>query len=181
MDRRLRIDLTDKLTHWLKPTVGDIVADFSRALASKQIAGTKPPYILGSQHCVGFTETPLNVSAKLLASSKTFGINYAPVGFVVDRNWLFRQGARPVIYQTEAEATQLPDSQLYRHVTLDPDRNIDFTWKREWRVPTQHLILDERYCTPVVPSVEWLQLIREGQGDAVEQWLRNAIVLSHFL
>ncbi len=183
MDRRLRLDLTDKLSFWLKPTVGDVAQDFAKSLTTGVIVGTKPPYVLGDSPVVAFTEIPLAVSAKLLAGAQTFGINYAPVGFMCDRRWLFEQGARPVIYQTEQEIQLLAPEQLYRHVTLDFEQKIDFTWKREWRLAKAQLELDAAHCHAVLPSHAWLEKARDAaQGSALaEAFLKNAVVLDSFL
>ncbi|AKJ30951.1 hypothetical protein AAW51_4260 [Caldimonas brevitalea] len=179
----MRLDLTDKLTFWFKPTVGDVAADFVQTLADGHIAGTQPPYMLGDTACVAFTEIPLSVSAKLLQGGRDFGINYAPVGFLCDRRWLFEQGARPVIYQSEAEAELLPPSQRYRHVTLDFERGIDFTWKREWRLPQPHLKLVPQHCHPVLPSAAWLERARTlaGASAAAQALLAHAVVLDTFV
>ena len=178
MDRRLRLDLTESLTYWLKPTGADVEREFVQALRDARIEGDKPPYVLGPGRIVAFTEVPLAVSAKLLTGAEAFGINYAPVGFLFDRRWVFGRGGRPVIHQSADEAALLPESQLYRHVTLDFARRIDFTWKREWRIPTAALVLEPSHCRPVLPDRAWLERVRESVvGHAGAQALLDAAVL----
>lgn len=182
MDRRLRIDLSDRLTYWFKPAAGNVMDEFGKALQQRALPGSKPPYVLGASACVAFTETPLIVAAKLLVSADAYDIHFAPAGFLVDRDWLFAQGGRPVIYQSEQEAKLLDDRQLYRHVTLDPAKGIDFTWKREWRIATARLELDERHCRPVVPSLEWLLQVGEKRPALLDDgWLKQAVALENFL
>jgi len=181
MDRRLRLDLTESLTYWLKPTGADVEREFVQALRDARIESDKPPYVLGDARVVAFTEVPLALSAKLLSGE--FGINYAPLGFLFDRRWAFAKGARPVIHQSEQEAALLPASQLHRHVTLDFDRRIDFTWKREWRVATAALALEAGACRPVLPDRDWLRRVREavtGHAGALAL-LDDAVILETFL
>ncbi len=183
MDRRLRLDLTESLAHWLKPTVSDVEREFVRALTEARIEGDKPPYVSGDSAIVAFTEIPLAISAKLLCGAKDFGINYAPVGFLFDRRWIFEQGGRPVIYQSADEVGQLPPALRYRHVTLDFERRIDFTWKREWRIPTAALMLRKAPCRPVLPTSAWLASAREAvaRHPGALALLDNTVVLEHFL
>lgn len=177
MDRRLRADLSDKLTYWFKPSVGDVAGAFAQAVQQGVILGSKPDYILGDRVCVAFTETPLSIAGKLLSGAKAFNINFAPVGFLIDRAWLFAQGARPVIYQTAEEAELLAEEQKYRHVTLDPNAGIDFTWKREWRIPQDKLAIDWSACQAIVPDRKWLEQIRSRAGGDIDARLSQAIVL----
>lgn len=86
---------------------------------------------------------------------------YAPLGVMVDKRWLFSHGGRPVIYQPESEYETLPESLRYRHVRYDPERSIDFTWEREWRLHVDQLILDPAATTLVVPSRAVVDHLRE--------------------
>jgi hypothetical protein len=182
MDRRLRLDLTDSLTYWVKPGP-DMERDFLDLLSRARIGGDKPPYVLGDSPIVGFTEVPLALSAKLLCGAKDFGINYAPVGLLFERRWVYEHGGRPVIYQRAEEAALLPAALLYRHVTLDFDQQIDFTWKREWRIPTSALDLQQAPCRPVLPTAAWLARAREAlvHEPAALALLDRTVVLEHFL
>jgi hypothetical protein len=179
MDRRLRIDLTEQLTHWFKPLATDLRTEFAEAIATRTVRGAKPPYVIGPYACVAFSEVPLALAAKLLPTAQDFGINYAPVGFAFDRTWLFEQGARPVIYQSAAEAELLPIAQRYRHVTLDIERGIDFTWKREWRLPADQLRIDPRYCHTIVPTYDWKRQLEEAHSadDSVAALVAKMVVL----
>lgn len=183
MDRRLRLDLTESLTYWLKPTVSNVEREFMHILTEGRIDGDKPPYVLGDSPIVAFTEVPLAISAKLLCGAKDFGINYAPVGLLFDRRWVFAEGGRPVIYQAADEAALLPPSQLHRHVTLAFEQGIDFTWKREWRIPTAALSIQQASCRPVVPTFAWLARLRDtlAHHPGALALLDRTVVLEQFL
>jgi hypothetical protein len=82
-------------------------------------------------------------------------MRYKPFGVMVDKEWLYAKGGRPVIYQTGAEFDMLPDEFKYRHVRYEPDINIDHTWEREWRIREEVLNLELDRTTFVVPTREW--------------------------
>ena len=50
-----------------------------------------------------------------------------------------------------------------------PDKGIDFTWEREWRIRTEGLPLDPKITTLVVPSRDWeARVLDKGYGKIVE-------------
>ena len=53
-----------------------------------------------------------------------------------EKNWLFKRGGRPVIYQPESDFDLLPEDLRWRHVRfeLTEEKVVDWTWEREWRV-----------------------------------------------
>lgn len=159
----IRGDLSDRLIHL---TRGDTIADnkvnkairasealrrfWSIVRTERLVAGTGK--IVGGHKCVCFSEAPIAVLAQMLAPGV---VEYAPLGVMVDKAWLFAQGGRPVIYQPRSEYEQLPDSHKYRHVDYDPvtaagDQN-DVTWEREWRVQCESIPIDPARVTLVVP------------------------------
>jgi len=87
---------------------------------------------------------------------------------MVDKSWLYQQGGRPVIYQSDEEYYQLPDSHKYRHKVYDPLKGIDFTWEREWRIHTNELILDPSETTVIVPNRGWVENFKQEHIDSIE-------------
>jgi hypothetical protein len=79
---------------------------------------------------------------------------------MVPKTWGFERGGRPVIYQTEEEYHNLPESLRWRHVRFDPLNGIDFTWEREWRIRIDELVLDISVAVVIVPDSDWEQRIR---------------------
>ncbi len=124
--------------------------------------------IRGGHTCVCFTEAPLvemiSVFASVAIAGQPGALRYEPYGIGVPKEWLFRQGARPVIYQPEAEYEQLPQALRWRHCRFEPP-DIDFTWEREWRVSTERLPLDPRQTWVFVPNQEIADRLTERHGQ----------------
>ena len=111
------------------------------------------------KNCVCFTEAPITefnsiFSLVSLAASKNERPRYQPYGIALDKKWLFQQGGRPVIYDHPTDLGRLPDALKYRFVPFDPTTGVDFTWEREWRAPTDSLMLDPRHTLVVVPTAD---------------------------
>ena len=109
------------------------------------------------ENCVCFTEAPIHefnsiFSLVELASIEDERPRYEPYGIAVNKEYLFRQGGRPVIYDHPDAFDELPKTHKYRFVPYDPEHGIDFTWEREWRIKTDFLKLDPGYSLVVVPT-----------------------------
>ena len=119
--------------------------------------------IRGGYHCVCFTEAPLAALAdgfeSLLSEAR-----YAPFGLMLDKEWLYARGGRPVIYQPDSEFTMLPEEMRWRHVRyeLTNDSPVDFSWEREWRIHCDELHFSSRKAIVVVPNLQWRSLIKEA-------------------
>lgn len=162
----IRGDLSNRLIHLTKGNTADEAANnFINILRSGHIRGGNG-FIRGGYTCVCFSEAPISVLSQILANPSVHGMRYAPFGVMVSKLWLFRQGGRPTIYQPEAEYELLHEEQRYRHVRYEPDREIDLTWEREWRLKTAQLDLDPGETTFVVPTRAWeKRFMEEHAGD----------------
>jgi hypothetical protein len=151
----IRGDLSNRLIHLTRgPTLQAAAENFRSILREKCLRGSNG-HIRGRFNCVCFSEAPLGTLTQSLAAPPKNGMRYAAFGVVVSKAWLFNQGGRPVIYQAHEEYEELPDSLKYRHVRYEPNRGVDHTWEREWRIQTDllHLVPDE--TTFVVPTRKW--------------------------
>ena len=168
----IRDDLSDKLIHLTRgPTYDDAAQVFSAILEEKRLVGGTG-CIKGSFQCVCFSEAPISKLSQILANPMAHGVRYMPFGIMVDKTWLFDQGGRPVIYQSDAEFELLHDDQKYRHVRYEPKNNIDFTWEREWRICIDELRLAPDVTTVVVPNREWeREILKPHEGKI---WRRAA-------
>ena len=109
------------------------------------------------EKCVCFTEAPIQefnsvFSLVELASSIKERPRYEPYGIAVPKGFLFNQGGRPVIYDHPSAFDGFPATQRYRFVPYNPEKGIDFTWEREWRIRTEELVLDPKKTLVVVPT-----------------------------
>ena len=90
---------------------------------------------------------------------------YEPYGIAVTKNWLYKQGGRPVIYDNNESYNKLPDDMKYRWVHYDPSLGVDYTWEREWRICTDSLILDPKQTLVVVPDATTAFQIVYGHAE----------------
>jgi hypothetical protein len=121
--------------------------------------------IRGGYNCVCFTEAPLPSLADGGVNPRAYA-RYSPFGILVSKTWLFAQGGRPVIYQTEAEFGSC-DAHRWRHVRYEigGDEIVDFTPEREWRIQTDALAFDQSCAVVVLPSSGWTRRLREYEDE----------------
>lgn len=177
----IRTDLSSKLIH-LTRTVGDLSAEkrFARILSEKTLLGSAND-VRGNFNVVAFTEAPISILASILANAKILDMRYAPLGFMVDKKWLYERGGRPVIYETHQEYEDLPDSKKYLHVRYEPHRNADYSWEREWRIKTDHLKLDPAITTVIVPNRDWVNKYHEVHTSNLRSLAFLPRVGGHFI
>lgn len=157
----MRIDLSDRLIHLSKANSedstdprGDAAANLLGILDEKRLRGGNGK-IKGSYKCVCFSEAPVAALTHLLAKGPK-GYRYQPYGILLEKQWLFAKGGRPVIYGTDSDWTLLPSALEYRYVKFDltGPYPIDFTWEREWRILADELVINPNDVTVVVPNRE---------------------------
>ncbi|MGK0273535.1 MAG: hypothetical protein ACI88H_004216 [Cocleimonas sp.] len=149
-----RSDLSTKLVHLTKEQADINELDMMfRILEDGLIKGSgKDGYIIGSTSAACFQDAPLSAvcqncwyEEKYRKDNPNSKLRYSPVGFLVEKTHVYRQGGRPVIYDKTIHAKEyLPEKDHWRIVNFDLDENhniIDWTHEREWRVPN-HFELD---------------------------------------
>ena len=163
-----RVDISPFLIHF---TSGENYEDAFKRLQKiiderRLIAGTR--YIKGNYACVCFSEAPVVTLPDGLVNEEYYS-RYSPFGIMVSKQWLFTQGGRPVIYESDREYNDLSESHRWRHVLYELRGNFsysDFTWEREWRIKCDHLEFDERSAKIVVPDRAWAErLIAEHHRE----------------
>ena len=168
----IRDDLSSKLVHLTKGNWADASATFQNIVNEKRLKGGTGG-INDDLQCVCFSEAPISKLSTILANRSQLGFRYAPFGVMVDKEWLFKQGGRPVIYQPESEYSMLHEDQRYRHKQYEPDNNLDFTWEREWRITTAALQLDPSNAILVVPNRDWETTVLNSRYRQI--WRRSAM------
>ena len=151
----IRDDLSGKLIHLTRGATDQAAADAFLSIVQERRLRGGTGCIKGGFQCVCFSEAPVSKLAHILANPSAHGMRYRPFGLMVDKNWLFSRGGRPVIYQTDAEYDLLHETQQFRHVRYEPNDGVDFTWEREWRAQVDGLDLDPQVTTLVVPTRAW--------------------------
>ena len=153
-----RDDVSDKLVHLTKGANADktkhreeALTTLVKILSDKELKGGVG-FIKDAIPCVCFSEAPIGNLAKVIAFTGEQGIRYQPYGIIVDKYWLYKKGGMPVIYTGESDYNSLPESMKYRYVKFEPDKDIDHTQEREWRVKTTGLKITPADVTVVVPD-----------------------------
>ena len=170
-----RFDLSTNLIHLTKgDTLNACFETLHSILKGRRLLGGVG-YIRGGSKCICLSEAPISAIGSILDNPLRHNFRYRPFGLVLDKNWFFQQGGRPVIYQPETEYDNLPENLQYRHVTYNPIKQpipIDFTWEREWRLCAEFLELDPEKCSVVIPKRSWINPIQdffEKQG-MIDLW-----------
>jgi len=161
----IRDDISDKLIHLTRGDTDQIAADTFRLILEQRTLRGSSGCIKGGYTCVCFSEAPISQLSRILARPSPHGMRYKPFGIMVNKDWLFTRGGRPVIYQLDSEFALLTESQRYRHVRYEPG-SVDFTWEREWRIWTHGLPLESDQTTVVVPTRKWEEWF-QGQHTAM--------------
>lgn len=152
----LREDISHRLIHFTKGESFENAYQIIRNIIHESRLIGSNGFIKGGYNCVCFSEAPLTALECGLLNSSAYS-RYSPFGVVFDKKWIFEQGGRPAIYQTDAEYDALPDDFKWRHVRYDlsADEPIDFTWEREWRMLTNQLEFNPLVADIVLPDSSW--------------------------
>ncbi|MFH1560824.1 MAG: hypothetical protein ABID84_05385 [Chloroflexota bacterium] len=153
-DRMIRDDVSSRLIHLTRGEPEKVAAEAFLSIVKERKIRGGTECIKGGYRCVCFSEAPLSKLTQILANPAASGMRYKPFGVMVEKEWLFKRGGRPVIYQPDAEYSLLHETQRFRHVRYEPS-SVDFTWEREWRIRTDELELDPSVTTLVVPNRAW--------------------------
>lgn len=112
---------------------------------NQTINGATRGFICGDSPVVCFQDVPLaSLSENILLEQQMHTANpdspirYDAYGLRFNKQYIFNNGGRPVIYEkTDIAKTFLPKEEYWRIVRLDlenDERIIDWTHEREWRV-----------------------------------------------
>lgn len=150
-DRRMaRSDLSQYLTHLTRDNNDLGMESYEvlfKILKEKKLIGstTSSGFICGSIAAVCFQDAPLqsvghNVwhEQNLRKLEKQEITRYQACGLMFQKNYIYKKGGRPVIYDnTDTAKKYLPENEWWRIVKLElGDENIvDWTHEREWRIP----------------------------------------------
>lgn len=163
-----RSDISEFLVHFIRGDNYEEAFGVLRSIVADSglVGGTG--FIKEGHQCVCLSEAPIGALAEVLRRPTVHNVPYKPFGVIVTKAWVFEQGGRPVIYQTDLEFTDLPEHLRWRHVRYEPSREppVDFTWEREWRIRTDFLRISPDVAWLVVPTVQWsYRLATEHKKD----------------
>jgi hypothetical protein len=143
-----RSDFSASVVHLTRKTQEDSSAEILyKIISSGEIIGSKTTkgYIIGKTPAVCFQDAPLvsicqNVYFEQKRSQETKEkLKYDATGLAFPKNYAYRKGARPVIYDQISKAKEyLKEENWWRIVNFDlssDNEMIDWTHEREWRSP----------------------------------------------
>lgn len=153
---RKRPDVAPNLMHLLRGDSRNDAFDLLRTVIADRCLSGSERAVRDRSRCVSFAEAPIKQLRDVFRWSATRDARLQPFGVLLGKDYLFALGGRPVIYQSDDEYEQLPESLRYRHVRYDPLTvpPIDYTWEREWRLRADVLQLEPERCCIVVASEE---------------------------
>jgi hypothetical protein len=100
----IRDDISERLVHLTRGVSSEAAAEaFLSIFRERKLRGGSG-CIKGGYDCVYFSEAPISKLAVILANPMVHGMRYSPFGVMVEKSWLYEQGGRPVIYQTDEDS-----------------------------------------------------------------------------
>ncbi len=180
----MRADISDNLVHFTGPqdNWNEAFSRLRSIIIECRIRGGNG-MIRSGDRCVCFTEAPLPSLRNGLVNPSNYG-RYSIFGIIIEKSWLFDRGGRPVIYQSEAEYSTLPEELRWRHVRYEPteENRIDFTWEREWRIMCDDLQILPNEVAIVVPSADWAYaLMHDHEQEQDYQVEMYSMIMDEFL
>jgi hypothetical protein len=164
----MRADLAKHLIHFTKGIDSEDAYQKLKLILRQRCLLGSTRLVRGAIPCICFSEAPLTSLEHGLINDAGF-TRYAPFGLLFSKSFVFARGGRPVIYQPQAEFGLLPETLRWRHVRFEPtnDSPIDFTWEREWRVPSQDLRFQFSDVEIVLPDETFRdRFISEAESDS---------------
>lgn len=112
------------------------VASLRRILALKRIFASND-LTRDRRPVVCFSNVPLaQITERRVFRPHLSRWDFEPFGLAIDREYLQKRGARPVVYGTEQDWKQLPEeSRTFFQMEKSKSGNIDWQQEREWRLP----------------------------------------------
>lgn len=179
------MDVTARLTHLTRrvddnPDPHAAVNVLMKILSERRLVGssTKQGFIVGRRRAVCFQEAPLYSIGQNMRHEASLGskLRYDPYGLTFAKDYIFRKGGRPVIYERTSDAKRyLPEEQWWRIVRFDlsDQRNfIDWTHEREWRVPDDlEFELTEAFV--LVPNKDGYRAFLDHPAQRANDFLRQ--------
>lgn len=177
---RNRADISTFLTHLTKGNTKLSTVDVLIKILNEQklIGSNHKGFIQGKDRAVCFQDAPIHgVAQNILHEQRERQENggkkrYTPIGLMFSKPYVFKQGGRPVIYDTKKAANETFHDIKWRVVTMDlmnKEAFIDWTHEREWRVKGDfHFELEETYVILTDKKV-YKKFIEKVDSDILSQ------------
>lgn len=192
-----RNDMSTSLIHLTREnSTQSVVNVLYNILKDKKIKGstTGSGFIIGSEKAVCFQDAPLYsicqntfFEQKKMEQDKNYKLRYRALGLLFDKQYAYKKGARPVIYEkTEIAKTFLPSSEHWRIVNFNLENDssiIDWTHEREWRVKGDFEFELSDVTIIVVRQNHIKELISKFKDDGIDLMneIKGIVTLEHLL
>lgn len=191
---KYRMDLSSRLTHLTKGVdKDDAFNNLINILEEKKIKGSskKKGFICGEIPAVCLQDAPLSAIAEnlqyeeVLRKEENQKVRYLGFGIRFQKNFIYQQGGRPVIYDdTDKAKMYLLKNEWWRIVKLDLSNSnsvVDWMHEREWRVP-KDIIFNYSQCEVIVPSPKYykrfVEYCLENGREDILLTIRGIVVMS---
>lgn len=137
-----REDISDYLFHFT--TGANAKEILERILIEKKIRDVK------KRGYVCFTDSPITMLSPMFEIFERYeNPMYAPYGIGIKKEYLYKKGARPVLYLEPSKKKELSDDLRWLYVPYEYGKK-DFSWLREWRIPLSTIDLNFDNCFVIV-------------------------------
>lgn len=194
-----RSDMSTGLVHLTREKNSDVdVFDvLYQILKSKKIKGstTSSGFICGNNPAACFQDVPLSsicqnvyFEQKRIADNKQNKLRYRAIGLLFPKDYVFKKGGRPVIYdKTEEAKNYLPPEKWWKIVNMDfsdKDNIVDWSHEREWRVKGDFqfeldkatiLVISYSSIKPIV------ERIKKEDGIDIREKIKGVVSLNNVL
>jgi len=192
-----RTDLSTSIVHLTRRgSSNNILDQLLKILTEKKLIGstTESGFIVGSIPAVCFQDAPLHsicqnvwFEQKFRKTNNTAKVRYLAAGLAFKKNYAYKRGARPVLYEQTREAKKiLPREEWWRIVNFDlsdDDSIIDWTHEREWRAPNDFKFAISKATILVPNGKAYRQLMEacEDRGLDFHRKVRGIVVMAELL
>lgn len=139
-----REDLSDYLFHFTSGANAKEIIEI--ILKEKKIKDVK------ENGYVCFSDSPITMLSPMFEIFERYDNPlYAPYGIGIKKEYLYKMGARPVLYLEPSKRKELSVDLQWLYVPFEYGK-YDFSWLREWRIPLSTIDLDFDNCFVIVKS-----------------------------
>nr|WP_315396814.1 hypothetical protein [uncultured Sphingobacterium sp.] len=114
------------------------------------------------------TEAPITLLTEMFALFNNYdNPMYAQYGIAIKKDYLFKQGARLVIYGTIDDRNQLGETLKWRFQEYIPNLK-DYSWLREWRINEKEIQLDASNCFIITKTKQEIDKIIFNDNQIID-------------
>jgi hypothetical protein len=164
--RASRPDISDFLFHFTKNSNG--LTTLEKIIEDRKLLD------FSGKHRICFSEAPLLLLDGMFKIFDAYpDPMYSRYGIAINKQYMYKMGARPVFYSTAEDYDKLPDELKWIFEELTEES--DFSWLREWRLPNNSFDLDPDHCFIVTNTTDELKALAGdwNSEEDIQYWGEN--------